>query len=167
MVMGNIFLLGAGVFIGWLLFRSKPKAKTVKKSIVNSSMPEEQIGGRGTTTAAGIKRHVSTGEKNDHTFRNVAAGVAAGTVLGHMLSSDHKAEAHETTNNYHIYHEYDGQEEWDGDEQDYGYADNDIDYDVDVDDDYGDEQDEAYEQNDGYMDDIDCDSGFDDDGGDW
>ncbi|MCR5757231.1 MAG: hypothetical protein K6F95_04925 [Selenomonas sp.] len=163
--MGSLFLLGAGIFIGWLVFRPKTKEKTAGKSAASSMPTAERIEARGKTPTAGIKRHVLTGEKNDHTFRNVAAGVAAGTVLGHMLSSDHRAEAHETINNYHLYHEYDGQDGWDGDEQD--YADYAMDYEAEADDGYADEQDGDYELNDDYVDDIDDDSSFDDDGGDW
>jgi hypothetical protein len=124
--------------------------------------------------------------QNNHTLRNVAGGMVAGAVLGHMLSGDHKAEAHETINNYNTYNELYDHDDWDGEDYDTDYGDG-LDYQDDDDSseldyvDYDSYDDDSYEDDsygedsyDSYDYDADSyDSGSDwgsdsyDDGGDW
>ena len=167
--MGTIMLVGAGIFIGWLLFRSKEQPFTPQKEAKPS-------GGR---AQAGYirqpeQRNISepnNANQNSHTLRNVAGGMVAGAVLGHMLSGDKKAEAHETNNFYNSYNDYYDHDELAGEDYDEDY-DEDEDYTSDYDydtDDY--DSDDYSEYDSSYDDDYDSSSdwGSDsyDDGGDW
>ncbi|WP_295160408.1 hypothetical protein [Selenomonas sp. AE3005] len=177
--MGTIALLGAGVFLGWLLFGNKGKNSDERqKHTAQAALPDREPDRQNIQTAKGTAQPVRPlyrGQEyrsNDHTMRNIAGGVVAGTILGHMLTGNHKSEAHETINN-NIYNEYNdhGYDDWE--DRDYNY-----DYDVDHDDDY--EHDDysdydSYDDSDDYHDDgyDSYDSGSDwgsdsyDDGGDW
>ena len=177
--MGTIALLGAGVFLGWLLFGNKGKNSDERqKHTAQAALPNRESDRQNIQTAKGTAQPVRPlyrGQEyrsNDHTLRNIAGGVVAGTILGHMLTGNHKSEAHETINN-NIYNEYNdhGYDDWE--DRDYNY-----DYDVDHDDDY--EHDDysdydSYDDSDDYHDDgyDSYDSGSDwgsdsyDDGGDW
>ena len=155
--MGTIALIGIGVFLGWLMFRPKNDNRRMssadlpqKQQLTKQQQTKQQV-------TAGQRPQVSSSlqhrENNSgtHTLRNVAGGMVAGAVLGHMLSGDHKTEAHETVNNYNDYydHEHLAQDE-----------------DVDWDDDY---DMLAYDEDDDDSYDSSSDWGSDsyDDGGDW
>ncbi len=180
--MGTIALLGAGVFLGWLLFGNKGKNSDERqKHTAQAALPDREPDRQNIQTAKGTAQPVRPlyrGQEyrsNDHTMRNIAGGVVAGTILGHMLTGNHKSEAHETINN-NIYNEYNDHDYDDWEDRDYNY-----DYNVDDDDDYehddysGYSDYDSYDDSDDYHDDgydnydSDSDWGSDsyDDGGDW
>ncbi|MBE6092499.1 MAG: DUF2076 domain-containing protein [Selenomonas ruminantium] len=183
--MGTIALLGAGVFLGWVLFGRRDSrngnrqqyAAGQEKLIPQEGKANEVRAGKAASHAAPstsrVQEHNRNSNSQNHTLRNVAGGMVAGAVLGHMLSSDHKAEAHETVNHYNTYNEYYGQDDWDNEEyaadygqDDYDYEDNSSDYE-----DYDSYEDNSYEDN-SYEDDrydYDSDSSYDsfDSGSDW
>jgi len=182
--MGTIALIGIGIFLGWVIFGAnhrndgaEKEPKVVQKSLTGQH--DSQISRPQATGAVRPARPLPRGQEcraNDHTLRNIAGGMVAGTILGHMLTGNHKSEAHETINN-NIYNEYNDHDYDDWEDRDYNY-----DYDVDHDDDYEhddyndyDSYDDSYDDSDDYHDDgyDSYDSGSDwgsdsyDDGGDW
>ena len=187
--MGTIALLGAGVFLGWVLFGRRDSrngnrqqyATGQEKLIQQEGKANEVRAGKAANYAAQpvhrVQEHNRNSNGQNHTLRNVAGGMMAGAVLGHMLSGDHKAEAHETVNNYNTYNEYYGQDDWDNeeyaadyDQDDYDYEDNSSDYE-----DYDSYEDNSYDD-DRYDYDSDSYDSFDSgsdwggdsyDGGDW
>lgn len=170
--MGTIALLGAGVFLGWLLFGNKGKNSDERqKHTAQAALPDREPDRQNIQTAKGTAQPVRPlyrGQEyrsNDHTMRNIAGGVVAGTVLGHMLSSDHKAEAHETINNYNTYNEFNDYDEDGWADRDYTDSEPDLDdYDYD---DYDSDDYDSYDDGSDYNDYSD--SGYDscDSGSDW
>ena len=171
--MGTIMLVGAGIFIGWLLFRPRNSHQVIQRGQFrpdDARMAEQGRNvERGHDTVqpypANMQEHPN---KSSNTLRNVAGGMVAGAVLGHMLTDDHRAEAHQTTNNYNMdnnYYDYDELNRENVDEDgdyagDYDYAGEDYDSD-----DYS-SYDDAYDSD--YDDDSsDWDTDSYDDGGDW
>ena len=189
--MGTIALLGAGVFLGWVLFgrrgssnenrqhyasgqenliRQETKANAVKDRAGKTANYATQLAAR-----IQERNHNSNGQ---HTLRNVAGGMMAGAVLGHMLSGGHKTEAHETINNYNTYNELYDHDDWENEDYDTDYDGDGLDY---QDDDDSSELDyvdyDSYDDDDSYdsydYDADSYDSGSDwgsdsyDDGGDW
>jgi hypothetical protein len=174
--MGTIALIGIGVFLGWLMFRPKNDNRRMssadlpqKQQLTKQQQTKQQM-------AAGQRPQVSSSlqhrENNsgNHTLRNVAGGMVAGAVLGHMLSGDHKAEAHETVNNYNVYNDYydhehlaqDEDVDWDDDYDMLAYDEDDDDsYNSYDDDDYTGYEDDSYDSS------SDWGSDSYDDGGDW
>ncbi|SFT37432.1 hypothetical protein SAMN02910356_00315 [Selenomonas sp. GACV-9] len=119
--MGTLLLIAVGIFIGWLLFR--PKQDTGKRE----GRPDLSAKDDHRQTDVTM-RHVSAAQSQtvlrngkDHTLRNVAGGVVAGAVLGHMLSGDKKHVHQETTNNYNTYQDFHAYGEYD-DEDDFRFA---------------------------------------------
>lgn len=159
--MGNIILVGAGIFIGWLLFRPKEQHPVEQKSASPS-------GERGQEEMRQMAGHDS------HSLRDVAGGMAAGAVLGHMLSGDKKVEAQETNRFYNAYNDYYDHDELVGEDydEDEDYT-SDYDYDIDDydNDDYSSYDDYDGDYDSGYDSDYDSSSDWDsdsyDDGGDW
>ncbi|BAL83969.1 hypothetical protein SELR_22610 [Selenomonas ruminantium subsp. lactilytica TAM6421] len=180
--MGTIMLVGMGIFIGWLIFRPKnDNGGALRQNMPVSNIRDIQAKGRNVQAGKSLPqaRRPMTAERsqNNHTLRNVAGGMVAGAVLGHMLSGDHKAEAHATTNNYNTYNEYydhDDYDDYDGfDSDSYGNDEDDEDYmdtyDYDSDDDYDtyDTYDSSDYDDDSYDSGSDWDSDSYDDGGEW
>ena len=186
--MGTIALLGAGVFLGWVLFGRRESnnenrqhyAGGQEKLIQQNPNANEVSSGKAanyaTQPAARVQEH-NRNSNSQHTLRNVAGGMMAGAVLGHMLSGDHKAEAHETVNHYNTYNEYYGQDDWDNEEYAADYGQDDYDYEDDSSDyeDYDSYEDDSYDD-DRYDYDSDSYDSFDSgsdwggdsyDGGDW
>ncbi|MBO6203674.1 MAG: hypothetical protein J6O13_09085 [Selenomonas sp.] len=174
--MGTITLIGIGVFLGWLMFRPKNDNRRMssadlpqKQQLTKQQQTKQQM-------VAGQRPQVSSSlqhrENNsgNHTLRNVAGGMVAGAVLGHMLSGDHKTEAHETVNNYNVYNDYydhehlaqDEDVDWDDDYDMLAYDEDDDDsYNSYDDDDYTGYEDDSYDSS------SDWGSDSYDDGGDW
>ena len=165
--MGTIILIGMGILLGWVLFGRKTHhaGSTKKKMVQQPPLPGQSAGQARSYMVKKTGKPVSPlgqgqgGRENDHTLRNVAGGVVAGTILGHMVSGDHKSEAHETINNYNAYNVYNESDD------DYDYAADDYDYD-----DY-DSYDDSSDYNDDDFDNYDSDSSWEDDsyddGDDW
>ena len=166
MSMGTLLLIALGIGIGWLLFRPKQdKGKREKQAAIAAKKDSRQ--------AMAAMRKVPTRQSStvlrdekDHTLRNVAGGVVAGAVLGHLLSGDKETVNQETTNNYVIHQDPFDNEEcdayddliWDDDEGDFdedNAAAYDSDYEEDSDYNDSDNGDEESGWNDFYDDDDD------------
>lgn len=191
--MGTIALLGAGVFLGWVLFGRRDSRNENRQQYAAGQeklIPQEGKANAAKSVQAAnyaaqpvhrVQEHNRNSNGQNHTLRNVAGGMVAGAVLGHMLSSDHKAEAHETVNHYNTYNEYYGQDDWENEDYDTDYDGDGLDYQDDDDSseldyvDYDSYDDDNYDDDsyDSYDYDADSyDSGFDwgsdsYDGGDW
>ena len=169
--MGTIALIGIGVFLGWLIFCPKNNNRPAGSARVSEAKQRAAHSQRPHVSPA--VQHRETGNGSNHTLRNVAGGMVAGAVLGHMLSGDHKTEAHETVNNYNTYNEYYDHEDMAADtldaDDDYDGLDYDNDdydsYDSYDDDDYTGYDDESYDSGSDWGSDDYGDSY--DDGGDW
>ena len=117
--MGTIMLVGMGIFIGWLIFRPKNDNGGALRQNMPAGNIRDDIQAKSKNVQAGQSipqaQRPMTAERsqNNHTLRNVAGGMVAGAVLGHMLSGDHKAEAHATTTNYNTYNEYYDHDDYD------------------------------------------------------
>ncbi|SHK33507.1 hypothetical protein SAMN05216582_102146 [Selenomonas ruminantium] len=171
-----VLLLGAGLFLGWLIFSPKQREKAVKTHYpadANEQVMTRDVGSK--TPPYGKDRFITQQheQRNRHTLRNVAGGMVAGAVLGHMLSGDKAVSAHEVNNTYNTYNElhdynddYDGYD-YDDDESEYeetldrDYDSSDYDYDDDYSDDYGIDSHDDYDSGSAWE------SDSYDDGGDW
>lgn len=162
--MGTIMLVGAGIFIGWLLFRpqgnpkySQPEqARTAKGLTADTQMRAEKNPAQGIQAGGRYPSERPQARPESHTLRNVAGGMVAGAVLGHMLMNEHRAEAHQNTNNYNTYNDY-----YDYDELSREDCDGDEDYVSDYDYDSDDYDSDDYDSYDSHEDDYD--SGYDSD----
>ena len=166
--MGTIALLGAGVFLGWVLFgrrgrsneNRQPYAGGQEKSIRQEGKANAVRAGNAANyaaqPAARVQEYNHNSNSQNHTLRNVAGGMVAGAVLWHMLSGDHKAEAHETINNYNTYNELYDHDDWENEDYDMDYDGDGLDY-VDYD---------SYDDDDSY-DSYDYDADSYDSGSDW
>lgn len=157
--MGTIMLIGVGIFIGWLLFRPKADRDAGgKQSLMEKSELSPQDNARNLRPEYQVSPAAAPRSGKDHTLRNVAGGMVAGAVLGHMLT-DKKEIHHETTNNYnnYSYNELYDHEDLEERAVEFGedYEDYAGDYDYDGDDDYDGYGDSAYD------DDYDYDSSSD------
>ena len=133
--MGTIALLGAGVFLGWVLFGRRGRnnenrqhyaggqEKLIQQNPKANAVRAGKTANYATQPAARVQERNHNSNSQNHTLRNVAGGMVAGAVLGHMLSGDHKAEAHETINNYNTYNELYDHDDWDGEDYDTDYGD--------------------------------------------
>jgi len=185
--MGTIALLGAGVFLGWVLFGRRGSSnenrqhyaggqeKLIQQNPKSNAVSSGKTANYATQPAARVQER-NHNSNSQHTLRNVAGGMVAGAVLGHMLSGDHKAEAHETINNYNTYNELYDHEDWEDGDYDTDYDGDGLDY-QDEDDsseldyvDYDSYDDDSYDDdsygNDSY-DSYDYDADSYDSGSDW
>ncbi|MCR5438831.1 MAG: hypothetical protein K6F01_05280 [Selenomonas sp.] len=139
--MGTLLLIGFGVFLGWLLFRpQKDKGKGEKQAVLTD---KDERGLRDATmqNAVAGRSQAAYPKDRNHMLRSVAGGVAAGAILGHILSGDKKTVNQEITNDYtsyldnYDYEEYKADDDllWDDDEGEIGDAAN-ADYDFDYED---------------------------------
>lgn len=168
-----ILMIGIGLFLGWLVFSPKGDNRTVGRPQADLShnsrtMQEGKHTCNRSETAYPRQdlQHMQERQSKNHTLRNVAGGMVAGAVLGHMLSNDHKSEAHETINNYNTYNDYDESDDYD--EDDYEDSEYDDYEDADSDDDYEDDYSSDYDSYDSSDYDSGSDWGDDSyDGGDW
>ena len=187
--MGTIALLGAGVFLGWVLFGRRGSSnenrqhyaggqeKLIQQNPKANAVRAGKTANYATQPAARVQEHNHNSNSQNHTLRNVAGGMVAGAVLGHMLSSDHKAEAHETINNYNnTYNELYDHDDWDGVDYDSDYDGDGLDYQDDADSsdldyvDYNSYDDDSYDSYDYDADSYDSGSDWGSDsydGGDW
>lgn len=188
--MGTIALLGAGVFLGWVLFGRRGRSSENRQHYAGGQekvIPQEGKANAAKSVQAAnyaaqpvhrVQEHNRNSNSQNHTLRNMAGGMVAGAVLGHMLSGGHKAEAHETINNYNTYNELYDHDDWENEDYDMDYDGDGLDY---QDDDDSSELDyvdyDSYDDDDSYdsydYDADSYDSGSDwgsdsyDDGGDW
>lgn len=188
--MGTIALLGAGVFLGWVLFGRRDsrnenrkqyaagQEKLVQQEGKANAAKSVQVANYAAQPVHRVQEHNRNSNRQNHTLRNMAGGMVAGAVLGHMLSGDHKAEAHEIINNYNTYNELYDHDDWENEDYDTDYDGDGLDY---QDDDDSSELDyvdyDSYDDDDSYdsydYDADSYDSGSDwgsdsyDDGGDW
>ena len=176
--MGTIALLGAGVFLGWVLFGRRGSSnenrqhyaggqeKLIQQNPKSNAVSSGKTANYATQPAARVQER-NPNSNSQHTLRNVAGGMVAGAVLGHMLSGDHKAEAHETINNYNTYNELYDHDDWENEDYDTDYDGDGLDY-QDEDDsselDYVDY--DSYDDDDSY-DSYDYDADSYDSGSDW
>ena len=100
--MGTIALLGAGVFLGWVLFGRRGSSNENRQHYAGRQEKLIQQNPKANAVRAGKTANYATqpaarvqernhNSNSQHTLRNVAGGMVAGAVLGHMLSGDHKA----------------------------------------------------------------------------
>ena len=149
--METIVGIGIGIAIGWLVFHSRKERGQQKVSgpeeTRRTAVPSEN------QPVALLERSRS---QDNHTLRKVAGGVAAGALLGHMLSRENRTENQSRIHNVNNYQEYYAADEDSlNEEDDYGV--------YDARDEYDDEEDE-YENREDYDDnDADDDYGWDDD----
>ncbi len=117
--MEMLLLLALGIFIGWWLFRPKQDAKKGKDQTIIMDKDECSQVDEGRRTASAMQAKCASRSEKNHTLRNVAGGVAAGAILGQVLSGDKKNVNWETTNNYSCHQDVSNDvayEENDGDE---------------------------------------------------
>ncbi|WP_051180148.1 hypothetical protein [Selenomonas ruminantium] len=186
--MGTIALLGAGVFLGWVLFGRRGSSNenrqhyaggqenVIRQEGRDNAVSAGKTANYATQPAARVQEHNHNSNSQNHTLRNVAGGMVAGAVLGHMLSGDHKAEAHETINNYNTYNELYDHDDWENEDYDTDYDGDGLDYQDDDDSseldyvDYDSYDDDSYED-DSYGEDsydsYDYDADSYDSGSDW
>ncbi|SDG54405.1 hypothetical protein SAMN05216584_106117 [Selenomonas sp. WCT3] len=103
--METFLLIVLGIFIGWVVFRSQKETGKHGNRLVAADKAE--CGQRKVRIGKEPARQsqVALRREKDHTLRNVAGGVAAGAILGHMLSGDKKNGNQEITNNYTNYND--------------------------------------------------------------